>query len=79
MTYENSKNYRLPDWQSGGHGYDPALLHHTVGIKLKMNYPDPRVEVSKTTLTPAPPLSQAKEGEMSYILDSGSPLSTVKS
>ncbi len=30
-----------------------------------MNYPDPRVEVSKTTLTPFPPLSQAKEGEMS--------------
>jgi hypothetical protein len=30
-----------------------------------MNYPDPRVEVSKNTLTPCPPLSHAKEGDIS--------------
>ncbi|MBT4482559.1 MAG: hypothetical protein HOC71_02655 [Candidatus Latescibacteria bacterium] len=30
-----------------------------------MNYPDPSVEVSKNTLTPCPPLSHAKEGEIS--------------
>ena len=30
-----------------------------------MNYPDASVEVSKNTLTPYPPLSHAKEGEIS--------------
>ncbi|MBT4482692.1 MAG: hypothetical protein HOC71_03330 [Candidatus Latescibacteria bacterium] len=30
-----------------------------------MNYPDPWIEVSKNPLTPCPPLSHAKEGEIS--------------
>ncbi|MBT4485436.1 MAG: hypothetical protein HOC71_17355, partial [Candidatus Latescibacteria bacterium] len=30
-----------------------------------MNYPDASVEVSKNTLTPCPPLSHAKEGDIS--------------
>ena len=38
-----------------------------------MNYLDPRVEVSKITLTPCPPLSQAKEGEISVHTGLGFP------
>ena len=42
-----------------------SLLSKEKRENMLMNYPDPSVEVSKNTLTPCPPLSHAKEGEIS--------------